>query len=225
MKRTLFTLIIGIAFSIPMAFANDDLRVEPEVLVSEMVYDELEGNVPSGGEINVRFMSPLPVDIMGIHRFVYDSRNGRFRADFMTEGGLVEPAVGMAVIEVEIPVPSHRVDAGTILEQTDIVMDRIPAFQVNNMAVTDYDTLIGMQAKRALVPGRPIQEHAIGEPIVAERGNNVTIIVKDGPISVTAPGRLLENGAQGQRVRVINDISNRTVDAHVVNSETVEVKF
>lgn len=197
----------------------------PEMLVAEAAEEALAATLEAGSEISVHFMSQLPTQVIGLSNFALDPRNGRFRADFLTDEGMVEPAVGLAIVEVSLPVPARRLDPGEIISEEDLVSMRLPRVQVNSLALREVDKLVGLQARRALAPGRPIQEHAVGRPIVAKRGETVNIVLREGAIAISAPGRLLEDGAMGELVRVMNGISNRTVQAYVVNAETVEIRL
>lgn len=217
-----FSILYLPLFLLPLqAYANTLI----ETLVEEKIIEEMEDSIPENGVINLRFLTPTPDDPIGINEFHFDNRNGRFQASTITEEGLLQTVVGVAIINVNIPVPVRRINSGHIIEEADLNMMDIPAFQVSANTVTDENAIVGMQVMRALAEGRPILERAIGPPIVGERGSEVTIKLHNGPIVITAPGRLLENGASGERVRVINDVSNQTIHANIIDSNTVEVKY
>lgn len=195
-----------------------------DTLIEEAVWQELSGSAPGDALVSVRLMTPAPVDALGLADFVIDPRNGRFRADVITGEGTLARVAGVAIMEVEVPVPLDRLQAGHVIGEGDLVSIRLPAFQVGSMVLRDRKEIVGKQVMRTLAAARPVQEHSIGPPIVAERGSEVTIRLDNGPISVTAPGRLLESGARGQRVRVVNNISSQTLYAYVVDGDTVEVR-
>lgn len=222
-RMTLVTL--GLLFIGLLLRPGPAVAVTPEMLVAEAAEEALAGTLEEGSEISVHFLSQLPGSVIGLNNFALDPRNGRFRADFITQEGMLEPAVGLAMVEVSLPVPKRRLDPGEIITAADLVEVRLPRVQVSSLALREVDALVGMQARRALAPGRPIQEHAIGRPIVAKRGESVNIVLREGAIAITAPGRLLEDGAEGELVRVINGVSNRTIQAYVVNAETVEIRL
>lgn len=206
------------------ALTSPSLAASPEALVAEETERQLASDLPANAEISVRFLSVVPDQPLGVDGFAYDRRNGRFRVGLIDEQGVTVAAVGVAVVELEVPVPVRRIRSGEIIAEDDLALARLPLFQVGARTLEEADQAVGKQARRTLAAERPIQDSYLGEPIVGERGSKVTIVLRDGAIGVTAPGRLLENGAAGERVRVINEISSRTVEAHVVDPETVEIR-
>jgi flagella basal body P-ring formation protein FlgA len=84
--------------------------------------------------------------------------------------------------------------------------------------------IVGKEAKRILLPGRPIASHSIVEPRAILRGDNVTITYAKGILDLTAPGRALEEGAVDDIVRIVNLQSSKTITARIVQEGIVRVE-
>jgi flagella basal body P-ring formation protein FlgA len=59
-------------------------------------------------------------------------------------------------------------------------------------------------------------------PLV-KRGDAVLISVRSGALLITAPGRALSDGSMGDRVRVTNDATRRTLQAVVEGPARVQI--
>lgn len=89
--------------------------------------------------------------------------------------------------------------------------------------ITDADKVLGLTARRPVMAGAPITEAAVDKPLVIRRGANVTILVKVGEMTVSAGGQAMQDGREGEVIRVQNVVSKRMVVARVVDANTVQV--
>lgn len=214
-------LILAAAASVAAALPAQAITVQE--LVAEAATNEMAAAMPENGSFDVRMLSLVPEGPVGFKNFDYDMRSGRFRGRLFTETGKQADVLGTAILTVDVPVPARRIDEGEILTDADFTTVALPAMQVGGMVVRDGEDLVGQEARRVLAPGRPVMDHAVGAPIVAEKGNRVEIVFRRGAMTVSAPGRLLENGSEGEDVKVVNVVSNRRVVGLVVDADTVEV--
>ena len=63
----------------------------------------------------------------------------------------------------------------------------------------------------------------VAPPPLVKRGEAVTLVVQDGPLRITAPGRALSSGAQGEQVRVVTIDNHRTLHGTVDGPGRVRV--
>ena len=61
----------------------------------------------------------------------------------------------------------------------------------------------------------PVRTYDLIRAQIVKRGEPVTIAVRSGALSITAQGKALASGAQGDAVRVVNLATNRTLDGVV----------
>ncbi|MCX7781854.1 MAG: flagellar basal body P-ring formation chaperone FlgA [Negativicutes bacterium] len=88
--------------------------------------------------------------------------------------------------------------------------------------ITDVRALAGLAAKRYLAPGAAVSRTDVTKPVLVKRGSTVVIAASAGAIAVTAAGLALQDGAEGQIIRVQNIASKRILAAKVVAGDRVE---
>lgn len=89
--------------------------------------------------------------------------------------------------------------------------------------IETIEAAVGMEAKVALYPGRPILASQIGTPALVERNALVRLSYLKGPLSIVTEGRALDRAAAGEPVRVMNLQSRQTVTGTVTPDGSVEV--
>jgi flagella basal body P-ring formation protein FlgA len=85
--------------------------------------------------------------------------------------------------------------------------------------------VVGKKVWRPVAKGACVKTWHVRAHRNMQRGDAVVIVAASGAIRVEAPGRLLESGNPGDRVRVLNNASGKEVYATVVDSKTVTVPF
>lgn len=79
--------------------------------------------------------------------------------------------------------------------------------------VLDYDAVVGMEAKRPLKSGQPLQSADVKAPSVIRKGDPVTLIYATKGVKLTVDGVAQADAAMGDSLRVLNTYSKRTLDA------------
>jgi flagella basal body P-ring formation protein FlgA len=116
---------------------------------------------------------------------------------------------------VSVPVLKNTMREGDIVGAADIDMMDIPQADLQSGTILKADDLEGMTPRRMALAGKPLRDLDMQQPQIVARGDNVTIVYKDGPMILTASGKAMQNGAKGDQVRVVNTSSNRPVDGFV----------
>jgi len=123
--------------------------------------------------------------------------------------------------QVEIPVLRGALRHGTIIGKRDIEIITMPERHVQPDMILSENELIGKTPRRMIYAGKPVQSNDIEQPQIVGRGEVVTMIFKNGPLTLTAQGRALENGAKGDIVRVVNTASKRTIEGTVSGDKEI----
>ncbi|MGY6410064.1 MAG: flagellar basal body P-ring formation chaperone FlgA [Alkalilacustris sp.] len=90
-------------------------------------------------------------------------------------------------------------------------------------ALSDPSEVLGMEARVALYPGRPIRPGDVGPAAVVERNGIVPLVFRRGGLTILAEGRALGRGAPGETVRVMNLSSRSTVSGVIASDGSVHV--
>ena len=83
------------------------------------------------------------------------------------------------------------------------------------------DEIIGLEARRAIYPGRPITSDDIGPPAVIERNAIVPLLFRQHGLTILTEGRALSRAASGEVLRVMNLSSRQTIFGTAMADGTV----
>ncbi|MEW6519953.1 MAG: flagellar basal body P-ring formation chaperone FlgA [Thermodesulfobacteriota bacterium] len=120
---------------------------------------------------------------------------------------------------------SHHLSRRSIISAADIETDFRDISMLGSSLVSRPDQAIGKQLNKSLRAGDLVFAHLLKNPPAVKRGDQVTIIAKNGGLQVSAPGEVKNAGAIGDTVRVKNLTSRRILQAKVVNEGVVEVEL
>jgi flagellar basal body P-ring formation protein FlgA len=123
-------------------------------------------------------------------------------------------AAPVAGSEREVAVLTRAIARGEAIGIDDVTFVAASAATPAD-AIAELDQLVGMSARRALAPDRPLRASDVMVTPAVKRGEPVTLMFQSGAMRIAMRARALEDGAPGEVVRVLNTDSNRTVEALV----------
>jgi flagella basal body P-ring formation protein FlgA len=157
----------------------------------------------------------------------YDANVGRFSAVLSVAGAGMEPihmrVVGRVDDTVEVPVSSTRLLGGAVLRSEDVLMARVHATMLHGEVVHHPSDAIGLQLKRQVAAGQPLALAELMRPAMVQKGAAVLMVLDSPGILLTAQGQAMEQGATGERIRVLNPVSRAVVEAEVIGPGRVRV--
>jgi flagella basal body P-ring formation protein FlgA len=162
-----------------------------------------------------------------VERLVFQPAGQRFTAVLaaVTPGGSTQRFTigGRLRQAIEVPVLTRRLRAGEVISSDDLQLVSVRDRGLPTNAVYDARELIGHAAKRSLVPGAPLVATDVKRPTVVPRGALVTLVLSSPKMQLTARGKALEEGGEGQSIRVANAQSHAVVAGVVLASGQVAV--
>jgi flagella basal body P-ring formation protein FlgA len=172
----------------------------------------------------------LPVNAeptVAIESLTFDPQSGRFAA------AVAAPAIGpaeatatisgRALTMVDVPVPNRRVSPGDTITEADIAWISMPADRIAVGVVTELADITGKTPRRPLRAQQPVRSGDLVEAVAVTKGSLVTVALEGSNMTLTVQGKALQNGAIGDTIRVVNTMSNRTLDAVVISASRVAV--
>lgn len=114
-------------------------------------------------------------------------------------------------VQAETLVPVRTIQAQRVITPADIATSDL----VVPGAITDPDAVIGMEARVALYPGRPILPGDLALPATVERNAIVPLVYASGNLHISTEGRALDRAGPGDVIRVMNLSSRTTVTARI----------
>lgn len=162
-----------------------------------------------------------------LERLSYDPRSGRFDATFDVPDGAARRRLplryfGTAIETVEAAVLRRPLQRGEVVQPSDILVERRPRSELDSDVTGSVD-VVGLAARRALRPGQPLRRSDLMRPELVHRNDWVTLVYESPGMVITARGKALEAGAEGDVVSVLNVQSKRTVQGTVSGPGRVHV--
>jgi flagellar basal body P-ring formation protein FlgA len=152
----------------------------------------------------------------------FDRESRRFVA-LIGAGGERSRLAGRAFQLFDVPIPARPLAAGELIDEADLEWQAVRADRLDRNAATAAAQLVGMTPTRGLKPGRVVRTSEVRPPVLVAKGALVTMSVSAPGLTLTATGRALDEGAEGDLVRVLNVQSKRTVEGVVAGQNQVRI--
>jgi flagella basal body P-ring formation protein FlgA len=123
------------------------------------------------------------------------------------------PLLGGEAQEAEILILVRDVARGQRISDADIDWAPASSIRAARNSVSDMDLALGMEAKRALKTGQPLQPSDIRRPALIRKGEPVKLVYSSPGLKLTVDGQAQADAGKGENVRVLNTFSKRTIDA------------
>lgn len=123
----------------------------------------------------------------------------------------------------QVVVAARTIKRYEVISRDAVRVETRDISQLYNGAIPSIEEVVGKCATRTIQPGSPIEQDCLEKAPVMTRGTRVTILAVKGGVRVTAIGEALEDGQEGQVIRVRNLDTNRQIQGVVRDAATVEV--
>lgn len=125
--------------------------------------------------------------------------------------------------QIEAVVPAHDIARGALIADGDLASKSIGTLRANEGIIRNISDAAGKEAKRALRAGEFLRISDLKRPTLVAKGSTVTMVFEAPGITLTATGRALAEGGEGDSIPVLNPTSFRQVVAVVTAAGTVRV--
>jgi len=192
-------------------------------LLEHGVQGEFDVSMRSGfGDIILPESEPAQVEV---DRFSFSPETNSFEAVIVAPSKdnpiYTTSLTGTIARLVKIPVLRNPLRSGTIIGERDIHTISIKESALRSNIILDARDLIGLTPRTLISSGAPVKINDLEQPQVVSRGSLVTMVFKNGTLTLTTQGKAMENGAVGDLIRVVNAGSNRTVQGLVSGDNEV----
>lgn len=123
----------------------------------------------------------------------------------------------------QVAVAASQVHQGEILTHENIRYERMDTGRLGQGYFTDLTKIMGLETRRPLTPGMVVTTLMLNKPMLIKRGDLVNVIARIGGMEVSVAGKAMQDGYEGQLIRVQNVNSNRFLSAKVLDEGTVQV--
>ena len=126
---------------------------------------------------------------------------------------------------IELPVPRQTIPAGTEISHQHLIERKFPGRTAQQFAVSVHRSeLVGMVARRTLLPGQPIPARSVEKPVLVRRGEPARLVFREQGLVIIMQVEALQNGGAGSFVRVRNIDSGLVVSGRVQEDGTIRVE-
>ena len=125
--------------------------------------------------------------------------------------------------EVDVAVLTSDVARGAVIAEEDLEYKAVPLARANASIVRAITDVAGKETRRALRAGELIRTNDLKRPTLVAKGSTVTMVFEAPGMRLTAVGRALAEGAEGDTITILNPTSYRKVEAVVIKAGTVRV--
>ncbi|MBM09573.1 MAG: flagella basal body P-ring formation protein FlgA [Magnetovibrio sp.] len=167
-------------------------------------------------------------DYVNIHEIYYNKRSQRFSGSMVIPTGngsnKLARVSGRLFLTQEVPVLNRRIMAGQIIKTQDITWVKVRASRLQSNVIMSEIDLIQHTPKRALRAGYPIRISAVQRPVLVPKNSLVTIVLHTSKMFLTSTGKALENGSDGDVIKIANSQSKAIIEAEVIAAGRVSVR-
>jgi len=119
-------------------------------------------------------------------------------------------------------VVTANVAGGSVLSEADLTPGEVDLAENNTAAVTDMKLAVGRTVTQTLKPGQSLRQSQLRPRQWFAAGETVTVLAQGPGFSVSGEGQALNNGVEGQPVRVKTE-SGRVLTGQAVGERRVEL--
>lgn len=156
-----------------------------------------------------------------------NKRSRRFTATlaFMDDGKNQENVLikGSYAEIVSIPVLSSNLQRGSVITEDKIRWINEDKHMLKGDTITDEEDLLGKSLKVAIPANRQIRKMNIENPTMVFRNETIDVTYSTNFIKIKAVGIAMEDGSEGDRVRLKNPDSQKIITGIITGRKTVKI--
>lgn len=147
--------------------------------------------------------------------------------DFSVDDRVIRkvPLSGTVLVKQAFLKTLRKIRKGDIISENDLVLVNETNTHFRTDALTNMERIIGKKAIRNINVDKVITERMFEEPPLVKKGDGVLIKAENDEVRITTLGKAMEDGREGDQVKVINVSSGKEIFAVVTGPTVVEVNF
>lgn len=203
-------------------------QIEEAILVALSDRGFAENSIAVLSDRSLQLHTSLDQDpTLSVDDISYDDRSGRFTAIIAAPAG--DPTAtryrvkGRTFKIQEVPVPVRRITKGEVIKARDIKWEKVRVNRMSERTLLNPQDIIGMTPQRVLMEGATIEANEVQRPMLVNRRDLVTLVLRTPMMTMTSKGRALEDGAEGDTIRISNTQSKTIIEAIVTGPNMATV--
>jgi flagella basal body P-ring formation protein FlgA len=111
------------------------------------------------------------------------------------------------------------------IDRDDIQVKKMDLARVPSNVFVNVDEVLGKRTKRNIAANCILRRDLVEMPPLIKRGDLIEVVAESPMLKISVKAMAKENGRQGDRIKVVNLRSKKTLYALVVDDQTVRVDF
>jgi len=128
-------------------------------------------------------------------------------------------------LQERIPVTKVSLKPEDYITTQDIEEQWLNLDDLTDFVVRKPTELVGLQSKYFKNAGAFFYRHDVKRPVVIQNQAVCTIHLHYRSVTITMPGLALKNGSVGSKINVLNRMTEKILEAVVIDSRNVEVRI
>ncbi len=188
----------------------DQLKIRP--------INYTQSHIVPSGRINLQIFPPKHTDWLG---------GVPFSVNILVAGQTVKKISVSTYIEVwqNVILAAKPLGRNQPITQSDIKTTSMNLTRVPANAILDPDQVIGRRANRSIAINSILRIDQVDLPPLIRRGDLVQVIAETKTVRVSTNAVARQDGKLGERIRLVNERSKKTLYGYVVDPQTVKVEF
>jgi flagellar basal body P-ring formation protein FlgA len=187
----------------------------------QMIVKKIKFNRPVGlpaGKVALSVAAPKHTDWLGAIPFTVGvAVNGQRTAAFTVP---VNIEVWSDVLMTTKPLGRFEP-----IDRDDIQVKKMDLARVPSNVLVKVDEVLGKRTNRNIAANCILRTDLVEMPPLIKRGDLVEVVAQSPMLKISVKAMAKENGRQGDRIKVVNLRSKKTLYALVVDDHTVRVEF
>jgi flagella basal body P-ring formation protein FlgA len=225
---------IEITLSQPISVTRAAMTVSPELIktgVHKFIISHLPFKKATVTVKEIRWSGPVNLPkgklTYQIESKYHSDLIGKISLTFFlnVNGQLEKRLLVFARVEVveKVVLAHNLISRGQLIQRSDLELRALELSKIKGQPLTDINALLGKRASHHIYPKQVILENEVEIPPVLKRGDTVKIVVNFSNLTAIARGVVKENGRIGDKIKVVNIDSNKSLYATVINHNTVRI--
>lgn len=123
----------------------------------------------------------------------------------------------------EIPVFNKIMRKGDVISEKDITYESLDSRNITSRIITQKSTLINKSITKRISAFTPINESDIDKPVLIAKKSMINVIYKKGAVEVKMLAVAMEDGKEGEMIKIKNPKSNAVILGRVISSNEVSI--
>lgn len=223
LQKSLFLFCLCAVIFLHNALAKDNVATLKDYIAAEYkrVYPEL--TIKSISLITRNSLDLYAVSIISKNLSAVRSANGYLTLQYRQNDRILQDSIRYAISGyIQLYTTTENIRAGSNIGENSFA-NKVQDFSSLSLIPASKTEILNSSAKSYIPINTIIYRNKLAKKILVAKDSNVKIIFNEDGIEASSSGRALENGVEGDIIKIENLESKRTINGEVVSEGVVRI--